>query len=455
MKKIDAYFGITESGSNLRTEIIAGITTFVAMAYIVLVNPSILGQVSGSLHVDKNAALAAITIATCLSAAIGTLLMAFLAKLPFAQAPGMGLNAFFAFTICMGMGYTFQQGLAAVFMSGIIFIIITLFGWREVIVKALPKNLRFAITVGLGFFIAFIGLKNAGIVVNNEATLVGVANFADPKTFEATKGAILAICGVLLIAGLMKWNVKGAILIGIVVCAIVAWPLGIVHPPKNTGLHLSLAPTFLKMDFGGLLHVNQGLMASIGSAVAVVITLTLVDMFDTIGTLVGTANRAGLVDKEGNVKNMNKAMMCDAIATTVGACLGTSTVTTYVESASGVSEGGRTGFASLVTGILLILCIFVAPFVGFVATQATAPALIIVGVLMMSSVKNIDFDDITEALPAFLTIIMMILGYSIATGIAFGIISYPIVKLITGKAKETHWLMYVLAALFIIRFIMI
>jgi len=455
MKKLDAYFGITESGSNVRTEIIAGITTFVAMAYIVLVNPSILGQVAGSLHVDKNAALASITIATCLSAAIGTLLMAFLAKLPFAQAPGMGLNAFFAFTICMGMGYTFQQGLAAVFMSGVIFIIITLFGWREMIVKALPKNLRFAITVGLGFFIAFIGLKNAGVVVSNQSTFVAVANFADPKNLEATKGAILAICGVLLIAGLMKWNVKGAILIGIVVCAIVAWPLGIVHPAAFTGIHLSLAPTFFKMDFGGLLHVNQGILASIGSAVAVIITLTLVDMFDTIGTLVGTANRAGLVDKEGNVKNMNKAMMCDAIATTVGACLGTSTVTTYVESASGVSEGGRTGFASLVTGILLILCIFVAPFVGFVATQATAPALIIVGVLMMSSVKNIDFDDITEALPAFLTIIMMILGYSIATGIAFGIISYPIIKLITGKAKETHWLMYVLAALFILRFIMI
>ncbi|MDK2799704.1 MAG: adenine/guanine/hypoxanthine permease [Clostridiales bacterium] len=466
---MDKFFGLKENNTTVKTEIIAGITTFITMAYIIFVNPDILSTPLFIMK-DKNAAIMkdSIFVATCIAAAIGTLIMGLYAKLPFAQAPGMGLNAFFAFTIVLGMGYTFNQGLAAVFISGILFIIITLIGLREAIVKAIPQNIKYAITAGIGLFISLIGLVNAKIVINNDVTLVQLVDFSKFASTEvydqvsgmtygmATKNAIVAIIGLVIIGILMAIRVKGAILLGILATTIVGIPFGVTNLAgfnKIVDLPPSVMPTFFKMDFLGLLGLDgKGFVSAIFATLTVVISFSLVDMFDTIGTLIGTGQKAGLIDEHGRLPRMEKALMADAVASSVGACLGTSTVTTYVESGAGVAEGGKTGLTAVTTGVLFLAALFFAPLVGIVPSAATAPALIIVGVLMMSSVKHINFNDFEEALPAFLTMAMMPFTYSIATGIAAGLIIYPIAKIATGKAKEVHPIVYVLAVLFILRF---
>lgn len=465
---LDSFFKLKENNTNVKTEIIAGITTFITMAYIIFVNPSILrmagmnvggvlGDAATKFNVGSDPIVSAVFVATCLAAAIGTFIMGFYANLPFAQAPGMGLNAFFTFTVCLTLGYTWHQALAAVFISGVLFIIITVTSIREKIVDAIPQNLKYAISGGIGLFIALIGLKSGGIIIANPDTLVTFGKFSD-------KGTLLTIIGIAITGILMAKNVKGSILIGIILTTVIGIPMGIT---LLTHVHVfstppSLAPTFgaFWSGFPGLLKAKGtglfgGIIGGVISLVMVVITICLVDLFDTIGTLVGTAQKAGMVDNNGRVKNMNKALLCDAVATTAGSIMGTSTIVTYVESTSGVAEGGRTGLTSITVGILFVFSLFFSGLVGIVPPQATAPALVIVGVLMMGSVRNIDFDDFTEALPAFFTIALMPFSYSIANGIAAGIIFYPIVKLVTGKHKEVNPIVYILAFLFILRFILI
>jgi AGZA family xanthine/uracil permease-like MFS transporter len=429
--------------TNVKTEILAGITTFITMAYIMFVNPIILKEAG----MDAGA----VFVATCLSAAIGTFMMAFYANYPFAQAPGMGLNAFFTYTVVLTMGYTWQQALAAVFFSGIIFILITLFGIREMIVDAIPMSLKYAVSGGIGLFIAFIGLKNAGIIVANQATYIGFGDLTNP-------GTLLAIAGLFITAILMSRNIKGSILLGILITTVLGLFTGIVKLPSDFSvikMPPSLAPTFLKLDIKGLLGIgeNIGFISLVTSVLYVVLSFAFVDLFDTIGTFIGTGSKAGMLDENGKMPNMKKGLMSDAIATTIGSLLGTSTVTTYVESAAGIAEGGRTGLTAFVTGILFLVALFFSPIALLVPTEATAPALIIVGVLMMGSIKKISFEDFTEAMPAFLTIIAMPFTFSIANGIAAGLVAYPIVKIASGKAKEIHPIVYVLAILFILRFI--
>ncbi|OBR95734.1 MULTISPECIES: NCS2 family permease [Clostridium] len=461
---LESFFKLPENNTTVRTEILAGVTTFITMAYIIFVNPTILMQAGMNVHglmgdAAVKAGLSAINdpivgsifTATCIAAAVGTFIMALYANLPFAQAPGMGLNAFFTYSVCLGMHYTWHQALAAVLVSGIIFIIITVTSIREKIVDALPFNLKLAISGGIGLFIALIGLKNAGIVISDPSTLVAFGKLTSAPV-------LLSIIGILITVILMARNVKGSILIGIILTTIVGIPLGVTH---LTGIKVvsappSLAPTFFAFDFKGLLGIGKaGVVGGLTSIIMVVITFTLVDLFDTIGTLVGTAEKAGMVDENGRVKNMHKALFADSLATTIGSMLGTSTVNTYVESTSGVSAGGRTGLTSCVVGILFILSLFFSGLVGIVPTQATAPALIIVGALMIGVVTKIDFSDFTEGLPAFFAIAFMPFSYSIANGIAAAIIFYPIVKIVTGKYKEVHPIVYVLAALFIFRFAML
>jgi AGZA family xanthine/uracil permease-like MFS transporter len=456
----ERLFKLRENGTNVKTEIIAGITTFITMAYIIFVNPNILkeagmnaqglfGAEAAELGMMADPVVGAVFVATCIAAVIGTLVMGLYANLPFGLAPGMGLNAFFAYSVVLGLGYTWQQALAAVFISGILFLILSITGIRKGIVEALPQSLKNAITGGIGLFIAFIGLINGHIIVDNPATLVGFGDFTEPRTILALIG--LAVTGILMVK-----KVKGSILIGILVSTIVAIPMGIVSLEGFTLVSAppSLGPTFLKMDFAGLLNMTGEvtLISAIISVVTVVISFSLVDMFDTIGTLVGTATQAGLVDEKGNVKNMEKALYADAVATSVGAAIGTSTTTTYVESAAGVSDGGRTGLTAVTIAALFLGAIFFWPLVGIVPGEATAPALMIVGVLMMSSVRNINFDDFSEAMPAFFTMAIMPLSYSIANGIAAGMIIYPITKIATGKGKEVHPAIYIIALLFILRF---
>ncbi|WP_123053023.1 NCS2 family permease [Clostridium sp. JN-1] len=460
---LDSFFHLSENGTDVKTEVLAGITTFITMAYIIFVNPNILMQagmnakglmgdaaVKAGISAINDPVVASIFTATCIAAAVGTFVMALYANLPFAQAPGMGLNAFFTYTVCLTLGYTWHQALAAVLVSGILFIIITVTSIREKIVDSIPQNLKFAISGGIGLFIALIGLKSGGIIVANPATLVGFGSFTNPHT-------LVTVIGITITAILMSRQVKGSILIGILLTTIIGIPFGITHLQgiKLISAPPSLAPTFFSFDFKGLLGIGKaGILGAFTSIIMVIITFSLVDLFDTIGTLVGTAQKANMLDEDGKVKNMHKALLSDAVATTVGSFLGTSTVVTYVESTAGVSQGGRTGLTSFTTGVMFILAMFFSGLVGIVPSEATAPALVIVGVLMMGAVKNIDFDDFTEALPAFLTIALMPFSYSIANGIAAGIIFYPIVKIVTGKYKEVHPIIYILAALFILRFVL-
>lgn len=427
---MEKFFKLKEKNTDVKTEIIAGITTFMTMAYIIFVNPDILSATG----MDKPA----LVTATILAAGFTTLLMGFVTNYPFALASGMGLNAFFAFVVAPAYGW--QAALGAVFISGIVFFILGIFGIIDHIDKAIPTTLKRAVAAGIGLFIALIGLVNAGIVVANEATLVSLGDLTQP-------GPSLAIIGLVITAVLMALKVKGAILIGIIITTVIGMFTGVTAVPRGIGdiigMPASLAPIAFKFDFTGAL--NLGFM--------VIFALLFVDLFDTMGTLMGTAARAGFLDKDGRLPGIRNAMIVDAIGTMGGALLGTSTVTTYVESAAGISEGGRTGLTAVVTGVLFLLSLFLTPLALIVPGAATAPALIIVGVLMAGAVTGIDFNDFTEAFPAFLTMAIMPFSYSIADGIAAGFISYPIVKLAAGRSKEVHWLNYVLAVICLIHFI--
>ena len=449
---LEKFFKLKENGTNVRTEVVAGVTTFMTMAYILAVNPSILSA-SG---MDAQAVL----IATAIASFIGTICMALLANYPFALAPGLGLNAYFAYTVCGSMGYSWQIALFAVFVEGLIFIVLSLTNVREAIFNAIPLQLKKGVSVGIGLFIAFIGLQNAGIVVNNDSTLVSIVDFtADFHTSGIS--ALLAVIGIFIIAALYVKKVKGAILIGI----FATWILGIIC--QLTGLYVvtpdagyySLIPAWSSFNLGAISSVfGQCFKADFSSLrafdfVAIVCAFLFVDIFDTLGTLIGCATKADMLDKEGKLPRIKEALLADAIATTAGAVLGTSTTTTFVESSAGVAEGGRTGLSSVVTGLLFLLAVFLSPIFITIPSFATAPALLFVGFLMISAVTAIDFNDFTEAVPAYLALIAMPLTYSISEGIAAGVISYVVINLISGKAKKITPLMYVLAVLFICKFI--
>lgn len=449
---LEKFFKLKENGTNVRTEVVAGVTTFMTMAYILAVNPSILSA-SG---MDAQAVL----IATAIASFIGTICMALLANYPFALAPGLGLNAYFAYTVCGSMGYSWQIALFAVFVEGLIFIVLSLTKVREAIFNAIPLQLKKGVSVGIGLFIAFIGLQNAGIVVNNDSTLVSIVDFtADFHTSGIS--ALLAVIGVFIIAVLYVKKVKGAILIGI----FATWILGIIC--QLTGLYVvtpdagyySLIPAWSSFNLGAISSIfGQCFKADFSSLrafdfVAIVCAFLFVDIFDTLGTLIGCATKADMLDKEGKLPRIKEALLADAIATTAGAVLGTSTTTTFVESSAGVAEGGRTGLSSVVTGLLFLLAVFLSPIFITIPSFATAPALLFVGFLMISAVTAIDFNDFTEAVPAYLALIAMPLTYSISEGIAAGVISYVVINLISGKAKKITPLMYVLAVLFICKFI--
>jgi AGZA family xanthine/uracil permease-like MFS transporter len=436
---VEKLFRLKENNTTVRKEILAGVTIFFAMAYIIFVNPSMLEATGMS--------ASSVMVATCIGAAIGCFLTAFMANLPFAQAPGMGLNAFFTYTVCMGMGYTWQQALTLVLISGALFFVLSVSPFRKALIRSIPMVLKNAIGAGIGLFIAYVGLKNAGIIAFSGAD----AASATPGLGNITAGGpLLAVIGLLITGVLMAFKVKGAIFIGIIASTIIGIPLGVtVFPESLTMTDISLAPTFFQFDFGGLM--SQGLLALI----TVIISFTVVDMFDTVGTLIGTANRNGMLDKDGNLPRGDRALIADAIATMAGACLGTSTVTTFVESSTGISEGGRTGLTSVIVGVLFLVAILLAPIAGIIPSAATAPALIIVGVLMLAVVKNIDWHNFEDAFPAFMTIAIMPLAYSIAEGIGFGFISYTVVKMCRGKFKEIPVLMYILSAIFILRYILI
>jgi len=430
---LEKYFKLKENKTTARTEILAGITTFMTMAYILAVNPSILGETG----MDKGA----LFTATVISSAIATLVMALWAKLPFALAPGMGLNAFFAFTVVLGMGHSWQFALTAVFLEGLVFIALTAFNIREMIVNAIPHNLKHAISVGIGVFIAFIGLKNAGVVVSDQATFVKLGAVTDLAT---NAGPMIALVSLLLTGVLLAMRVKGSLLIGILFATVLAIPFGITHIPESFELTPpSISPIFMKFEWNQIFTIDM---------VIVLFTFLFVDMFDTVGTLIGVSSKANMLDKNGNVPRVKQALFADAIGTTFGAMLGTSTVTTYVESAAGVAEGGRTGLTSLTTALLFVVALFLSPIFLMIPAAATAPALVLVGAMMMSPILKISFDDFTESIPVFLTIVMMPFTFSIADGIMFGMISYVVLKLFSGKAKELTPVMYVLALLFILKF---
>lgn len=432
MCMLQKIFGFNKQTMNLRTEIIAGITTFLTMSYILAVNPAMLSTTG----MDKGA----IFTATALAAAIATLLLAWMAKLPFAQAPGMGLNAFFAFTLVQGMGYSWETALTAMFVEGLIFILITLLNVREIILNSIPVNLRHAISAGIGMFIAFIGLKNAGIIESNPSTFVALGHF--------TPISLLAIFGILLSAVLLIKKVKGTLFYSILLCTIAGIPLGVTEIPENfipVSMPHSIAPTFCKFDFEGFFTLDMAI---------IIFTLLFMNIFDTLGTLVGLATKTGIMDKNGHIPHVKEAMMSDAIGTTISSMLGSSTVTTYVESASGIAEGGRSGVTSLITGLLFILALFFAPVFLLIPGAATTGAFVLVGVFMMDSIGKINLSDISEALPAFVTIIMMVLTYSIANGIILGLLCYVLLKLFCGRHKQITLTMYILAILFIIDLIL-
>lgn len=432
---LEKYFNLKQNKTTVKTEILAGLTTFMTMAYILAVNPDILSATG----MDKGA----VFTATALSALVATLVMALYAKLPFALAPGMGLNAFFAFTVVLGMGHSWQFALTAVFIEGLIFIALTAFNIREMIVNSIPMNMKHAISVGIGLFIAFIGLKNAGIIVSNPATFVALG---DVTNLTENAGAAVALVTLVLTGVLLALKVKGALLFGILIGAIIGLPVGVSHLPSSFDLTPpSLSPIFLQFEWAQILTLDM---------LIVVFTFLFVDMFDTVGTLIGVSSKANMLDKEGRVPRVKQALMADAVGTTVGAMLGTSTVTTYVESAAGVSEGGRTGLTSLTVAGLFLLALFLSPIFLMIPGAATAPALILVGAMMMTPVKNINFDDFTESIPAFLTIIMMPLTYSISEGILFGVLSYVLLKVLTGKFKDITIVTIILAVLFMLKFFM-
>lgn len=423
--------GFNPTTMKARTEIIAGATTFLTMCYILAVNPGILSTTG----MDKGA----VFTATAIASAIATLLLAFMAKLPFAQAPSMGLNAFFAFTLCQAMHYTWQQSLAIMLAEGVLFLLITFLNIREHILNAIPNNLRYAISAGIGMFIAFIGLKNAEIIVANPATYVGLGKF--------TPTAILGIIGIILSGVLMARRIKGALFLSIIITTIIGIPMGVTQIPAGwlpVDMPQDIRPIFAKFDFSELITLKTGL---------VVISLLMVNIFDTVGTLVGLAYKTGIVKKDGSIPHIKEAMMSDAIGTTCGAFLGSSTLTTYVESAAGIAEGGRSGLTSAFVGLLFIISLFLSPLFMLIPSAATSGALVLVGVLMLDSVKQLELNDVSEAFPAFITMITMVLCYSIADGIYLGILSYVILKLCTSQYKVLNSTLIILSILFILNFI--
>lgn len=436
---MEKFFKLSERNTTVSKELIGGITTFLAMAYILAVNPSILSGAGMS--------WGAVFTATALSAAIATLVMAFCANLPVALAPGLGLNAFFTYTVVLGMGCSFQLALTAVLLEGVLFIILSLCGIREAIIKSIPEGLKKAVAVGIGLFIAIIGLANAGIVSTETGTLIGFVNFT-----MANKAAIVAVIGLILTIVLYTLKVPGAILIGIIITTIIGIPFGVTTIPEDfKPFSAPSAPHFFAFDFKGIVCTSAGKFsfAVLGQFIVIFITFLFTDLFDTIGTLLGVAEQGNLKDENGEVSNVKGALMADAIGTAVGACLGTSTVTSFVESSSGVAAGARTGLASVTTAVLFLLSLFLSPLFFLIPSAATAPALIFVGYLMMKSVVDIKFDDPTEGIPAFITIMTMPFSYSIAKGIQWGIISYVIAKCAGKKAKEIPVVTWILAIIFL------
>ncbi len=432
---MDKFFKISERGSTLRAEIVGGITTFFAMAYIIFVNPDMLSVAMGE---EMRTPL---LVATCASAAIGCILTAMLANVPFAQAPGMGLNAFFTYTVCLGMGYTWQEALAIVLLSGLIFLVIAISPLRSKIIASIPAFMKSAISAGIGLFIAFIGLLNV--------ELISFGSGVPALNFAGNTAGLLALIGLLITAILMAYNVKGAIVIGIIATTLIGFPMGETKLPETLTMEgVTLAPLFMKLDLGGAF--SKGILPLITA----VISFTMVDCFDTIGTLIGTATNARMTDKHGNLPGGDRALIADAFATCCGACMGTSTITTFVESSTGISEGARTGVSSLVVGAMFLASIAIAPIAGMIPSAATAPALIIVGVLMIKGAVEVNWHNLEEAIPAFLTISMMPFAYSISDGIAFGFISYSVIKVARGKAKEVPVLVYVISVLFILKYIL-
>ena len=429
---LDNFFEISKNNTSVRTEMVAGITTFMTMAYILIVNPSILSAAG----MDQGA----VFTATALSALVATLIMGLYAKLPFAQAPGMGLNAFFAFTVVLGMGYSYQFALTAVFLEGIIFILLTLFNVREAIVDSIPSNIKKAISVGIGLFIALIGLEGAGIIVHPQdgGTIVALG--------DITSGtALLAIIGILITGILLVRKVKGALFIGMLITAVVGIPMGVTPVPTTiVSAPPSISSVFLQFEWSNIFSIDM---------LIVLFTLLFMDMFDTIGTLVGVATKAKMLDENGKVPNIKKALFADAVGTTFGACVGTSTVSTFVESASGVAEGGRTGLTAVSTGIMFALALFFSPVFASITSAVTCSALVLVALFMIEPIKEIELNEYTEAIPAFLTIIMMPLSYSISDGIVFGVVSYIVLKIFAGKAKDISFTTIIVGAIFLLKFL--
>ncbi|WP_063661780.1 NCS2 family permease [Aliivibrio fischeri] len=426
---LEKLFQLKANGTTVRTEVIAGITTFLTMAYVIFVNPAILADAG----MDKGA----VFVATCIAAAIGCFIMGFVANFPIAQAPGMGLNAFFTYTVVLGMGHTWQVALAAVFMSGVLFILLSLFKIRELIINSIPLSLRTGISAGIGLFLAFIALKNSGIVVDNPATLVSMGHI---NSFPAVMGALAFF----LTIALVHHGYKAAVMIAILAVTALSLLFGDVQYAGVMSMPPSIAPTFLQLDFSSAFELSM---------LTVVFAFLFVDLFDTAGTLVGVSQKAGIMDKDGNIPRLNKALLADSTATSVGALLGTSNTTSYIESVAGVAAGGRTGLTAVVVGILFLLALFFAPLAGMVPAYATAGALFYVAILMMSGLVSIDWRDLTEAAPVVVVCLLMPLTFSIADGISLGFISYAAIKLLSGKGREVHISVWVLAALFTLKFI--
>jgi AGZA family xanthine/uracil permease-like MFS transporter len=428
---MEKLFRLKERGTTVHREIFAGLTTFLTMAYILIVNPGMLGEIGNGMTAG------AVFTATAIASAIATLVMAFAANLPIALAPGMGLNAFFTYAVVLGMGYPWQVALTAVFLEGILFIILSFCNAREAIITAIPTNLKKAVAVGIGIFIALIGFSNSGIVVNTAGTIIGLGDLS-------AASPLLAFLGLIIIIVLYTLKVPGAILIGILATTVIGIPLGVTTVPEGwSPVGLPAAPLLFQFDFSAVLSFKF---------FTVFFTFLFVDIFDTVGTLVGVTTQAGLIDKNGNIPRVKQALIADAVGTVAGAALGTSTVTSYVESTAGVAAGGRTGLTSLSTAVLFLLALFLAPLFLLIPTAATAPALIMVGFLMMRPVTSIDFSDPTEGIPAFLAIVMMPFAYSIAEGIVYGVISYVLLKLAAGKFKEISLVSWVLFVVFVLRF---
>lgn len=427
-------FGLNPAKHSVRTEIIAGITTFLTMAYILAVNPSIFSALE-SQGMPTNA----VFTATALAAIVGCLVMSIYAKKPFGLAPGMGLNAFFVYTVCLAMGHPWQMALTAIFLEGILFILLTVTNVRKLIVDAIPVTMKRAIGAGIGLYIAFIGLKSAGIIVNSEATSVSLGSFSEPAV-------ILSIIGFLITSVLVILNVKGGMLLGIIATTLIGIPMGVTNFNGVMSTPPSIEPIFCKFEWSQILSWDM---------VAIVFTFLFIDMFDTIGTVVGVSVKSGMVDKDGNVDGINKVLMADAVATVAGAVFGTSTTTTYIESASGVSEGGRTGLTSFTIAVCFAIALMFSPLFLAIPGAATGPVLFIVGVMMASPVRDIDWSDYSEAIPAFVTMLLMPLAYSISDGIMLGMITYTLLNALAGKLKKVSVMMWILAVLFILRYVLI